>query len=145
MHRAALAVVHGDGSVQTACVAFSEPEISGLELLERAGMPISLDASNPMGAMVCQVQGEGCDFPGQSCLCQCSPGSPCRYWAYFSRSPEAGWVYASTGATGRQVLPGDMDAWVWLAASGTEQAIPASLDAMTFEDICPPAPSQSAP
>jgi hypothetical protein len=144
-HQAGLAVVHGDGSVETACVAFSEPEISGLELLERAGLQISLDAGNPMGALVCQVQGEGCGFPGQACLCQCPAGGPCHYWAYFSRAPQAGWIYASNGASARQVHPGDVDAWVWLATSGAAQAIPAPLSRLVFEDICPGTASPSAP
>jgi len=41
-HRAGLVVVHGDGSVASACVAFSEESISGAELLRRSGVEVTL-------------------------------------------------------------------------------------------------------
>jgi hypothetical protein len=142
-HRAALAVVHGDGSVQTACVDFAQNEISGLELLDGSGLDYRLDASNPMGAMVCSVAEEGCDFPSQTCLCQCTLGQTCQYWAYFNRTAGADWVYAVAGPSARKVHDGDLDAWVWLTGDETDQAVPPALNGMSFDQICGPGGSTS--
>jgi hypothetical protein len=141
-HRAALAVVHGDGTVQTACVDFDQAEISGLELLDRSGLDYRLDATNPMGALVCRVETEGCDYPAQTCLCQCTLGTACRYWAYFNRGVEADWVYAVSGPSSRQVHDGEADAWVWLTGDQTSTSVPPTLVGLTFAQICGTSPIQ---
>jgi hypothetical protein len=135
-HRAALAVVGSDGSVQTTCVEFDQAQMSGLDLLDRSGLDYIVDASNPMGALVCQIGSEGCGFPAQSCLCQCTLGQPCRYWAYFNRSPDSDWVYAVSGPSSRKIEEGEVDAWVWLLGDETSQAVPSSLEGLTFDTIC---------
>jgi len=137
-HRAGLVVVHGDGSVQTACVDFSQAEISGLELLDQSGLDYQLDASNPMGALVCKVGSEGCDFPAQDCLCQCSLGQTCRYWGYFNRQAGADWVYAVSGPSSQKVRDGDVDAWVWLTGDEASQSVPPELTNLGFDQICGP-------
>lgn len=140
-HHAGLVVIHGDGSVTTACVAFSQEQISGQELLDRSGVDYRLDASNPMGALVCRVGSEGCDFPAQACLCQCSLGQACRYWAYFNRPAGSDWVYAVSGTTGHQVHEGDLDAWVWLQGDETSQSVPPQLADLGYSQVCGSAPS----
>ena len=53
-NRAALVVRAGDGSVQTKCVSFSEPAISGEELLTRSGMTVVINSNSGIGG--CGVQ-----------------------------------------------------------------------------------------
>lgn len=108
-NQAGLGVVHGDGRVTTRCVTFEEPSISGLTLLQRAGLSVEA-ASGPGGAAICRIEGAGC--PASDCFCQCK-GTPCAYWNYFYRSQGGPWTYASLGAMGRTVQPGDVDGWVW--------------------------------
>ncbi len=68
--RAGVIVVHGDGSVTQQCVRFDEESISGYELLKRAGLTLGVEASST-GASVCSIDGEGCNFPQESCFCKC--------------------------------------------------------------------------
>lgn len=134
--RAALFVLHGDGSAASACVVFEGDSITGEELLEQSGFSTAVDATNPMGLMVCEIDGEGCGFPSEACLCACRGAGGCSYWAYFNRDPGGDWVYAFQGATQRVVHDGDLDAWVWLdrAVPGDELSLPSS--ETDFESIC---------
>lgn len=135
--RAGLVIRYADGRVETYCVQFEEPAISGEQLLRRAGVEVAADASNPMGALVCGIQGEGCAYPAEDCLCQCQGGGPCAYWAYFTRAAGGDWAYSALGASARQVGDGDMDAWVWLTgAQGEQQEVAGALAPWTFERVC---------
>ena len=134
--RAGLVVVHGDGAVRTACVRYEGAELSGYDLLRQAGLDTAVDAANPMGVMVCALDGEGCAFPAEPCLCACSAPGRCTYWAYFARAPDGGWTYSPLGPSARRLGEGDLDAWLWLASGGAAPAeIP--LPELTFEDVCP--------
>ena len=42
--RAGVVVVHGDGRVATGCVAFDEPQLTGLELLRRSGLDLNVES-----------------------------------------------------------------------------------------------------
>ncbi len=110
-HRAGLVIQYGDGRVETYCVAFDEPEITGLELLQRSGVPLIIDPSYAWGAAVCKIDGEGCDFPQESCFCQCE-GADCRYWAYYHLQGNT-WEYSNVGPSQYLVQPGDVDGWAW--------------------------------
>lgn len=128
--RAGLVVVHADGHVTTACVTFTTERISGLELLQRAGVQ-PLTAVNGGGAAVCSIEGAGC--PASDCFCACK-GAPCRYWSYYHLSSEGRWVYSGVGAAAWTLRHGDVDAWVW--GDGTQ--LP---PALSFAEVCaPPAP-----
>ncbi|MGH2627581.1 MAG: hypothetical protein ACRDHY_13130 [Anaerolineales bacterium] len=138
VHRAGLVVVHGTGEIRRACVEFTEETISGEELLARSGFEVARDEANPLGSLICAIDGEGCDGPGEPCLCQClGPGS-CAYWSYFQRAPQAGWTYSALGARARRVWPGELDGWVWLTSSSPADAEAAAgaLDEFGFEDVC---------
>lgn len=137
-NRAGLVVVHGDGRVATQCVTFSEPAIGGAELLTRSGLDLAVEASS-MGATVCRLDGEGCDFPQESCFCQCQ-GSPCIYWSYW-RLNDGTWRYSSAGAGNTTVRGGDVEGWRW-GLGTVEQAEPPP--AITFEEICAPAAAMLA-
>ena len=122
----------GDGQVRTACVAFTEPAISGLALLERSGLDIVAQTSAG-NAAVCSIAGQGCRFPRQACFCQCQGGGTCRYWAYWHLVGGV-WQYASTGAATYRVPPGGVDGWAWGDGNVNRGSRPPDV---SFEDICP--------
>ncbi len=133
-NQAGLVIVQSDGRVVTRCVSFSDPQISGLALLERSGLAFSSDAG-PVGARVCSINGDGC--PASDCWCQCK-GVPCAYWNYYARNPDGSWAYAGIGAAMRQLGNGDVDGWVW----GDGSILP---PVMSFEAICSAAPASTIP
>jgi hypothetical protein len=108
-NRAGLIVVHGDGRVLTRCVTFTEERISGVALLQRAGLAVDAN-TGPMGSAVCTINREGC--PANDCFCQCK-GTPCTYWNYFHRNADGSWAYSGMGAATWTVGNGDIDGWVW--------------------------------
>ena len=132
-HRAGLVIRFGDGSVVTRCVSFSEPSISGVELLTRAGLSIRVDASSSIGAGVCKIGAQGCDA-GKSCFCQCE-GSTCAYWQYFHLQSGA-WKYSNLGAGIYQLSDGAVEGWVW----GNNIVLPL----MTLDQICAAGESEVA-
>jgi hypothetical protein len=129
-HRAGLVIVHGDGTTAQYCVAFPEASISGYELLTRAGLTLSVEAA-ASGATICSIDGEGCNFPQESCFCQCQ-GSPCVYWSYW-RMTEDGWLYQNMGAGNTNVRDGDVEGWHWAAGTTRNAEAP---PAIAFDEIC---------
>ena len=127
-HRAGLVVVHGDGSITSTCITFSEESISGAELLQRSGLSVTLGEYGGLGYGVCAIGDEGCPA-GRDCFCKCR-GSPCAYWVYSHQSSDGSWAISGVGASGWQAHDGDVDGWVW----GDGSAAP---PAVAFEEICP--------
>ena len=116
-HRAALVVRFADGSVEKRCVAFSEPSITGAELLTRSGLQIIMDHTSGIGGAVCSIAGAGCAFPTQDCFCKCQ-GLTCEYWAYYH------WVERlAILAGGRGQLHGALTAQ-WKAGRGEQGTSP---------------------
>lgn len=138
-NRAGLVVRHGDGRVVTACVSFSEPAISGEELLYRAGLEVSVQYFSGLGTAICAINGEGCRPPGEPCFCQCQTmGEKCTYWVYAHLGEDGKWRMAGSAASAYMLHHGDVDGWAW----GNEPALPA----LTFADICAaPAPATATP
>ncbi len=134
--RAGVVVVHADGTIRKACVRFPETEISGEELLRRAGLQTTVDATNPMGSLVCSIEGQGCNFPSQPCLCACTKLGACAYWAYFSQDKTGAWTYAPQGASARAVRDGDLDGWVWLQATGAASPAQSPLPKIALDEVC---------
>jgi len=131
-HRAGLVVRLGDGSVVTRCVSFSEPSLTGAELLVRAGLSVVFDLKSSIGAGVCKIGNQGCD-QGKSCFCQCE-GSTCAYWQYFHLQSGA-WKYSNLGAGVYQVSDGAVEGWAW----GNNVAP----QVMSLDQICAAAPAQA--
>ncbi|MDQ1301131.1 MAG: hypothetical protein QG637_1052 [Chloroflexota bacterium] len=130
--RAALVVRFADGAVETRCVSFATPAISGADLLARSGLPRIVNLNSGLGGAVCSIKGQGCAFPGQDCFCRCQ-GSACEYWAYYHLS-DRGWVYSDVGAGNFLVTDGAVEGWSWGKGnftSGTEPPV------AHFADICP--------
>jgi hypothetical protein len=131
MNHAAVVVVFGNGNVNQQCVAFPEEEITGLDLLDRAGFGLSVDASNAMGVAVCKIGRNGCNFPGETCFCQCQ-GADCVYWSYWHRNGGA-WDYSNMGTSNSPVHNGDLDGWVWGAGTTSSATAPPDIE---FEEVC---------
>jgi hypothetical protein len=132
-NQAALVVVHGDGSVIMRCIDFSEPQISGYELLQRSGLDLNIEVTG-MGAAICRIDNEGCSFPQESCFCQ-TEGDTYNYWSYWHWDG-ANWSYSQMGASNRQVQPGAVAGWVW--GDGVNNSVP---EQITFEQVCAPTPA----
>jgi hypothetical protein len=133
-HRAGLVIDYGNGQVVTACIAFNEPSITGMDMLLRAERSLVTGFG---GGTVCQVDGVGCS-DGNNCWCEC-PGTPCRYWIYYYLSGGQ-WKYSGLGATARQVHDGDVEGWVW--GEGQLNAGGAMPPLFTFDQLCAPPPTQ---
>jgi LPXTG-motif cell wall-anchored protein len=129
-NQAGVVIRYGDGHVATACVRFSEPSISGIELLQRAGISV-IAQSVGMGSAVCKISNDGCDYPSEDCFCQCKGGN-CAYWAY-QRLRGDHWAYSPIGASASQVQPGDVDGWAWGAGSVQSGAAP---PVIPLDQIC---------
>jgi hypothetical protein len=129
--RAALVVRFADGAVETRCVSFAEPTISGADLLARSGLPLIVDSNSGLGGAVCSIKGQGCAFPGQDCFCQCQ-GRTCEYWAYYHLK-DGRWVYSDVGAGNYQVADGAVEGWSWGKGNFTSGTEP---PAARFADIC---------
>ena len=142
-NHAGLVVVHGDGQVETRCVRFDEPTISGLVLLERSGLDVNYSTQSG-GVTMCSLDGEGCDFPQESCFCQCEGIGTCTYWSYHSQEEGGTWRYNPIGASLAEIEDGDVEGWVW--GAGNTSAAPAP-PALSFEEICeaPAGAAQTSP
>jgi hypothetical protein len=135
--RAAIVVQYADGNITSACVSFDREEIDGEDLLNESGISYVADFGNSMGSIICSIEGEGCNFPGEKCFCQCSEPGSCAYWSYFIKDESGGWIYAPIGARLRKVKDGDLDAWVWVEGAGFGQIQDTTMmPDLNFEDIC---------
>ncbi len=131
-NRAALVVRFSDGSVQTACVSFDTPSISGAELLTHSGMQAIMDYNSGLGGAVCSVNGDGCAYPRQDCFCQCQ-GLDCEYWASYHWIDGA-WQYSQVGAGSYQITDGTLEGWSWGQGDFSSGEPPPQV---VYADICP--------
>jgi hypothetical protein len=130
-NRVALVIRFGDGSVLTSCVEFDEAEISGYEVLRRAGLSIVVAFDSGLGAGVCKIEDEGCSK--DSCMTCDAPN----YWSYWHLT-DGSWAYSQLGASSYKVQDGDVEGWRW----GTGE--PPSV--IAYDQICaPPATDTPVP
>ena len=137
-NRAGLVIQYADGSTDARCVEFEEAEITGYDLMRRSGLSVVI-APGSFGATVCKIDQQGCNYPAQSCFCECEDlNATCVYWISFVQV-EGAWKYSSLGASNAKVKNGDVQGWVWSAgqAEGATTAPPA----MTFDQVCAAAPA----
>ncbi len=127
-NHAGLVIQFDEGQVETRCVSFSESQITGFDLLQRAGLDIVIDVDGA-GTAVCAINGSGC--PADDCFCQCS-GADCLYWSYWHLNGGS-WNYSQGGAALYPIEDGAVDGWVWGAGSVTEAQPPPQIQ---FEAIC---------
>lgn len=128
-NRAGLVVRFGDQRTETRCVEFSEPEITGLELLERSGLGLAVDYQAG-GAAICSINDTGC--PADDCFCQCAGGADCVYWSFWQHQSN-GWRYSAGGAGVIIVRDGELNGWSWGPGSVTEAIPPQET---SFDEIC---------
>lgn len=99
---AGLVVDYGDGRIDTACVAFPEVQISGLELLDRSGIPYE-----ESGGFVTRIGDVGCPAADPFCAAP-------YYWSYWWWMPITGtWQFATTIAGNSVVTDGEIEGWRW--------------------------------
>jgi hypothetical protein len=122
---AGLVIRYGDGRIVTAYVQFEEPTITGIELLQRAGVPVTVAQFGGLGLAVCAISGEGC--PADDCFCR-AKSQPTWFWHYYGLAPDGRWVLHPVGASNRIVRDGDVDGWSWTAGES-------GLPALTIEEI----------
>ncbi len=128
-NRVALVIRESDQSVQTACVEFTEPEITGLEVLQRSGLDVNIDVQG-LGALVCRIEQTGCAT--DDCWCQCKGGGDCIYWSYWHQLNGA-WQYSQGGAGQYIVRDGDVDGWSWGPGAANAAYPPPEI---SFDDVC---------
>ncbi len=140
VNRAGVVIQHGDGTVFSTCVEFDEPSITGLELLQRAGVSLSVDSSSGLGTLICALDDEGCNYPDDNCFCQCQ-GASCTYWIYW-HLVSGEWHYSQLGAAAWKITDGSVDGWIWGTGdpSGGEKP-----PATSFNEICVAKPTPSPP
>lgn len=141
LNHAAVIVQMKDGGIATRCVAFSESEISGYDLLRRAQMPVIADVSN--GVSVCKIgPTSGCNYPAQKCFCDCQDlNGTCVYWMYYYQD-KGQWKYATLGAGSQKVKDRDVNGWVYGAGTVEGGAFP---PVISYEQICDAAPPPVTP
>ncbi len=129
VNRVALVIRTSDQQMQTACVEFSEPEISGYDVLQQSGIEFTVDVQS-MGAKICSIEQTGC--PVDDCWCQCKGGGDCVYWSYWHQINDQ-WQYSQGGASMYSVSDGDVEGWSWGPGSISEAFSPPDL---SFADVC---------
>jgi hypothetical protein len=137
--RAGLVVQYGDGHVETACVRFTEPELTGVDLLERSGLPV-ITQSGGGGAAVCKIGPDGCDYPAENCFCK-RDGARSIYWAFYELQGGA-WAYSNLGAASTLVRDGTVHGWAWGLGDSGSGAVPPVLG---IDAVCGAAASTVAP
>ncbi len=113
---AGLVVQFSDGTTNTYCIPFEGGTISGLDLLIKTGLDITAETQGALGAWVCRIGPDGCNFPEESCVCQ-SYGPGGKYWVY-SHLRDGAWKFSPQGASNYKVRNGEVDGWAWSSGKG---------------------------
>jgi len=131
-----LVVKFGDGTVFTDCIDYTGPGMTGEDVLDGSGLSLVKDLSYGLGAAICKIQQDGCNYPQEHCFCQCE-GAACEYWAYYHLDQQKGeWVYSGMGASWNTVQAGDVEGWAW--GNGEVGGSDVEPPLATFEELCGP-------
>jgi len=103
LHHAGIVVDYGDGSFETACVSFSEPTMSGLDLLDRSGIPNERDANG----LITRIGDVGCPAMNPWCV-------PPYYWSYWHQDAGGTWQVSPSGAGDSTITDGSVDGFAWV-------------------------------
>ena len=123
-HRAAV-VVRTATTTKTYCVPFTHDHITGVELLERAGVPVVGDTS-AVGTAVCKIGTTGCS--SDDCFCRYPV-----FWGYWTKDRgQKAWHFSDMGAEQRTVVDGAIDGWSF---GRNGKPAPKTVD---IADICTP-------
>jgi hypothetical protein len=126
VNHAGIVVQHSDLGTLTDCVAFKEPKIDGVKLLDRGRFEYR-GARDQFGVGICWIDGEGCNTTNPD-ECFCTPLVSWSYWIH----DEGGLPidHADTYASGRVVRDGSIDYWTF-GPHGT-----APVNIYSIDDIC---------
>lgn len=111
-NRAGLVIRHGDGRIVYRVVEFTEPEITGADLLLRSQVALVTTAYAGLGQAVCSLDREGC--PADNCFCK-SYTNPAYFWHYYRLNADGTWSSMAIGPDRRKIHDGDIDGWSWTA------------------------------
>src|SRR5829696_308184 len=117
LHHAGLIVRDAESRMTYAWVPFMEEEITGIELLQRSGIPVVTVGFGALGEGVCSIGGQGCGVAEcRRNVCQVSSANA-PYWQYFRQDPvdPAVWTWLPLGASSTDVEDGDIFGWSWTA------------------------------
>jgi hypothetical protein len=109
--RVGVMIRYPDGQVESLCVSVPPGGITGLEVLQQAGVPLRVETQGN-GVTVCAMRGQGCTDPSAPCFCQCQGGGDCLFWTYYHWQGER-WVSATIGASSTTARPGTVEGWGW--------------------------------
>lgn len=141
-NRAGLVIRHGDGHVLYRVVEFSEPEITGSDLLLRSQIGLVTTAYAGIGQGVCSLDHEGC--PAGNCFCK-SYTNPAYYWRYYRLNPDGTWTSMPVGPDSRKIHNGDVDGWSWTAGdSGLPSTTIDAIASASKASAATPSPAQIA-
>ena len=127
-NHAGLVIRDQAGELTYAYVAFTEPEISGIELLKRSGVAIVTVGFGGLGEGVCSIQGEGCAVGEcRRRLCQ-GPRPDDPFWQSFRQRSPGDWRPEILGASSAIVRDGDVAGWSWTNGE-------AQLPAVTLSEV----------
>jgi hypothetical protein len=142
-HRAALVVQHSSSwpgpRVLWKCVEFAQEAISGLALLQLAGVnsgqPPQVYDWGGGAYTVCQIDRQPQAIPDRCFGPMSGPN-----WSDWTQTAN-GWVARSTGVAGYSIKDGDVEGWTYSVGTGTR---PPTLN---FSQVCPAprAPTGAAP
>ncbi|MEO8899192.1 MAG: hypothetical protein ABI352_08560 [Candidatus Dormibacter sp.] len=132
VHHAALVVEHSSGGVVKICVAFTEAQITGEQLLHRSGVEYNTQPFGGNGDAVCQIDNEPAGY--SSCF------QDGKFWAMFVSRSDGAWAFASQGVANQTF--GDGDAEGFRYQSQSDSSPPAASPA----GVCPrPVPATPVP
>ena len=138
-NRAGLVVQFGDGSVVQACVEFTEPSITGWDLLNRSGLAVYHEDYGGSHNAICKLEtgstGNGCEYPLEDCWCKCVTSDNCNYWAYHHLI-NGDWQYAFEGASSWIIENGMVDGWGWGLGEINNSGVAPPV--IPFDEICIP-------
>jgi hypothetical protein len=120
-NRAGMVIDYGDGTLTYAIVPFEEESISGIELLERSGVPLVTVDFGGLGQAVCTIGERGCGVGDcRQRVCQ-SADRDSPFWKYFRLEDGESWTVLPLGASSAKVEDGSIEGWSW---TGTEPDLP---------------------
>lgn len=105
-----------------------------MDALVKTGLELRVGNSGGLGAWICKIGPDGCDYPEEHCVCQSfGPGGV--YWTYHHLK-EGKWRTSTVGAGSYRVKDGDVEGWAW-STGNPPTLVP------TFEQVCASARPQA--
>jgi hypothetical protein len=127
--QAALVFDLGNGNVTTQCVTFEGPVTTAFDLLQASGQTFTADTSSHFGAAICSIGSTGCQFPQETCFCQCTSTTPTCNFFTLAYLKGGAYVVANVGASHLIVRNGSVILLAFGDGTVTTQVF-------TFQDIC---------